>query len=225
MFANRAIQAIMSRCVLKLRIRASEFPKKAQRQLFQAFVQADGSTTRKYGGTGLGLAISKQLVQMMGGEIGIISQPGEGSTFWFTASFEKQAMQNSPVQTDNDVSLESVRLLIVDDSRKNRKIFLHQTHSWGMITAEADTGAVAIEMMRAAAARGEPFEIALLDLMMPEMDGFELARRIKADPIIAETHLILLPSYGKRGDGEQPPKSELRRICKNPFVNLSFTIA
>ena len=174
----------------------------AQRRLFHAFTQADGSTTRKYGGTGLGLAISKQLVEMMNGEIGIESEPGKGSTFWFTARFEKQTRQTPEHRANADVSLEGVRILIVDDNTTNRKIFLHQTASWGMIAAEADSGKQALEKLRAGVADDEPFEIAILDLMMPEMDGFELARAIKTDPSLAETSLVLLPSYGKRGDGQ-----------------------
>jgi two-component system sensor histidine kinase/response regulator len=173
----------------------------AQRRLFQAFMQADGSTTRKYGGTGLGLAISKQLVEMMGGEIGIISAPGKGSTFRFTARFEKQSDQTQVMRSFGDVSLEGVRVLIVDDNATNRRIFLHQTASWGMLAAEADSGRQALEMLRAAV-NDKPFEIAILDLMMPEMDGFELARQIKSEPMLSGTHLVLLPSYGKRGDGQ-----------------------
>ncbi len=189
----------------------------AQKRLFQAFVQADGSMTRKYGGTGLGLAISKQLVELMDGEIGIESEPGRGSTFWFTARFEKQAAQTLAVQrVDNDVSLEAVRILIVDDNRTNRKTFLHQTTSWGMIASESDSGAGALEQMRTAAARGEPFEIALLDLMMPEMDGFELARTIKADPTLFGTHLILLPSHGKRGHGREASEVGIAAYLQKP---------
>lgn len=174
----------------------------AQRRLFHAFTQADGSTTRKYGGTGLGLAISKQLVEMMGGEIGIESEVGNGSTFRFTVRFEKQTQQTPVLQPIADAGLEGVRILIVDDNTTNRKIFLHQTASWGMIGAEADSGKQALEKLRAGVADDEPFEIAILDLMMPEMDGFELAHAIKSEPSLAETSLVLLPSYGKRGDGQ-----------------------
>ncbi len=174
----------------------------ARRHLFQAFTQADGSTTRKYGGTGLGLAISKQLVELMNGEIGIESELGKGSTFWFTLRFEKQPDVRRDIVVTTPARLDGVRLLVVDDNDANRKIIVHQTTAWKMICDEAENGARALETLRQAALRGQPYHAAIMDFQTTDMDGFELARAIKADPLIAGVQLILLTFIGQRGDAQ-----------------------
>ena len=172
----------------------------AQRKLFQAFTQADGSTSRKYGGTGLGLAISKQLVELMGGEVGIKSVPNDGSTFWFTGRFEKQITLEVRV---NEAHASGTRVLIVDANDTSRNILKKQTSSWGMIPHEATTGKQAIELLRTAVHNGKAYDMAILDLKMPDMNGFQLAREIKSDQQISSVALVLLPAVGKRGDAEK----------------------
>ncbi len=167
-------------------------------RLFQPFSQADTSTTRKYGGTGLGLAISQRLVELMGGQIAIDSEPGCGSTFWFAVEMEKgsaDAVRKLVAQSD----LRARRVLIVDDNATNRMVLHHQVVAWGMLPSSAASAAEALEKLRAAAAT-EPFDVVLLDMEMPGTDGMGLAREVRADPAIASARLILLTSIGQIGN-------------------------
>jgi two-component system, sensor histidine kinase and response regulator len=170
-------------------------PLETQGRLFQAFSQADGSTTRKYGGTGLGLAISKQLVALMEGQIGVRSEPGKGSTFWFTVQLEKQTgeAETRRISAHDQVHM---RVLVVDDNHTNRHILRKQVVAWKMQVGSAASGEEALQTLRAAVGDGQPYDIALLDVQMPEMDGFTLAAAIKADPALAATRLIVLTSMG-----------------------------
>jgi signal transduction histidine kinase/DNA-binding response OmpR family regulator/putative methionine-R-sulfoxide reductase with GAF domain len=169
-----------------------------QERLFQSFSQADTSTTRKYGGTGLGLAISRQLTHMMGGTIGVQSVLGQGSTFWFTARLGKQPPRVLAIQRPH-ADLHGRRVFIVDDNATNRTILHHQIRRWGMHSASAETGLQALEQLRTAAQDGTPYDLVLLDMHMPVMDGLTLARLIKADPVLDSLPLVMLTSVVQRG--------------------------
>ncbi|QIN81619.1 PAS domain S-box protein [Rubrobacter tropicus] len=183
-------------------------------RLFSAFTQADASTTRRYGGTGLGLAISKQLVELMGGEIGVQSEPGAGSTFFFTLPLRKQM---GPVERPKPLAdLRGLRVLVVDDNATNRRILHEQLASWEMQNDEAGDGPRGLEMMRAAAGGGRPYDLVILDMQMPGMDGMQLAREVRADPAVAGARLVLLTSMGYRGEGDAARRSGIDAYLTKP---------
>ncbi len=174
-------------------------PRDRQDRLFKSFSQVDASITRRYGGTGLGLAISQQLISIMGGRIAFQSEEGMGSTFWFTLELEKQPKARPPEKVLPEDIRES-RILVVEDHATNRLVFREMLRSWGCRFEEAEDGPGALEALRNAAEKGHPFRIALVDMQMPGMDGKTLGERIKEDPEIRDTRLVMLTSLGRRGD-------------------------
>ncbi len=174
-------------------------------EIFEKFSQQDSSATRKFGGAGLGLTISRELVELMGGEIGLSSQVGEGSTFWFTLDLPLQT--DAPDPPAPPQSLEGVRVLVVDDNEINRRIVFEQLSRWGMRDETFSSGAAALEGLRLAHQSGDPYRVAIVDHRMPEMDGLEFGRRVKADPDLQDTILVLLTSTGLGNDVASVRKS------------------
>lgn len=168
--------------------------------IFKSFTQADGSTTRKYGGTGLGLDISRRFVEMMGGHIWVESEVGKGSTFHFTARFELGSEESKEVARIQRVDISGVNVLIVDDNATNRMVVREMTSSWGLVPVEAVDGKDALATIEKAFKAGAPYQLVLLDLQMPGLDGFEVAERIKASPFRADAEMILLTSVGQKGE-------------------------
>lgn len=170
-------------------------PKEKIGVLFDAFTQADSSTTRRYGGTGLGLAIAKHLVELMDGEIWVESQVGKGSTFYFTIKLRTSGIGKTKLYVRGQIpELKNSRVLIVDDNETNRHIFTLQFESWGMLPVTAKSGQEALAIIEE---DEEPFDLAVVDMQMPAMDGLELGRSIKALPFKGEIPLIMLTSLGK----------------------------
>lgn len=187
-------------------------PEDKRTVIFEAFAQADGSTTRKFGGTGLGLTISTRLVKMMDGHLWVDSTPGQGSCFHFTACFEAAGEKEQP--DPNRARLIGVTALVVDDNSTNQRILMQLLRMWQMRPAAAASGTKALEMLRQAAERGDPFSLVLTDCHMPEMDGFDLATRIKNSPHLADAVVMMLTSGEQAGDVKR---------CRDLGISLYLT--
>ena len=174
-------------------------PQDKQAMIFDAFSQADGTTTRKYGGTGLGLTISARLVEAMQGKIWVESVPAKGSCFHFTASLGVSSETRDIASLSGAIQLAGIRVVVVDDNLTNRRILADMLWGWGMLPAPAASGPEALAHMRRGVQRGQPFSLVLTDVHMPEMDGFELVKRIHDSPELAQAVILMLTS-GDRGD-------------------------
>ncbi|MFA5181544.1 MAG: response regulator [Syntrophales bacterium] len=189
-------------------------------KLFQSFQQADTSTSRKYGGTGLGLAISKKLANLMGGDVGVESVYGQGSTFWFTARLGKGVAKARKFVPDPD--LRGRRVLIVDDNEMSRVVLSDMLTGMTFIVKDVDSGKAALEEIRAAAAAGQAYEIILIDWQMPGMDGIETARAIRKIPIAPLPHMIMVTAYGREEVFKEAPLAGLEEVLIKPVSSSTM---
>lgn len=195
--------------------------KEEQLNLFQPFTQADDSTTRKFGGTGLGLAISRQLAEMLQGKIDCTSEPGRGSEFWLDLTLTKASgTQIVPMAQSN--ALSGLKAMIIDDNATNRKLLAHQMTSWEIEQASAENGIKGLTMLHQAVSEGKPFDMVILDMHMPHIDGIEVARLIKKDPSLKQTRMIMLTSVGIRGDARLAREAGIKAYLTKPVRQIDL---
>ena len=217
------IGEIDQRAVLRIEVKDTGIGilEEAQTRIFDSFAQADGSTERKFGGTGWGLTISAQLVELMGGEIGVQSTPGQGTTFWFTACLGQ--VESHETSTDDVCALASSRVLAVDDNQTNRETLTEHLQSWGMEHDCAGDAEGALKLLRRAVAQGRPYALVLLDRHLPGMDGIDLSRAIAALPEF-NNHT---PSCSVRCATHSAPMTSMQQSSiptwPNPCATTSFT--
>ena len=192
-------------------------PPALQADIFEPFSQGDNSTTRKYGGTGLGLTIVKQLVEIMHGEIGLFSEPGQGSTFWFTIKLEKPANGRQSAKPQTPEKLPRLRLVVAEPNDIQWKNMNRQFASLGLKPDWVASGMLLQEMLRAAAIRGKPYDLAMISVSLPDIPGLKLAELIKADPAIARVKLVLLTSFSHSRSAPLEEESGLADYLNKPL--------